>query len=94
MVDDYVEYGRVFVSRLPVSRDCIVLTNVPTEERTVGTGAGTAKAIAAALGLDLIAPELDHLRTFDGYHLDRQSAERWSSALMAAAGPTILKCLK
>lgn len=85
----YVAIGRDFLSRLPVSRDCIILTLVPTTK----TQFGTANALAAALGFDLVAPELDGLRTFDGSHLDRTSAERWSQAFINVAGPRIERCL-
>jgi hypothetical protein len=85
----YTAAGKAFLSYLPINRECTILTIVPT----VQTSAGTAKAIAAALGLTLIAPELDGLSTFDGSHLDRQSAERWSRAFIDAAGSQIRRCL-
>jgi hypothetical protein len=47
-----------------------------------------------ALGSELIAPQVDGLRTFDGSHLDAASAERWSAAFLDAAGPRIRECLK
>jgi len=53
----------------------------------------TAGAVADALGLNLVAPELEGLQTFDGSHLDPASAERWSKAFLDAAGPQIRKCL-
>jgi hypothetical protein len=92
-LDEQIALGREFVSQLPVSRDCVVLTLPPTGTLALGTSVGTAKAIAAALGLALVAPQPDGLTTFDGSHLDRPSAERWSSAFIAAAGSTIEKCL-
>jgi hypothetical protein len=59
----------------------------------VETQTKAASAIAAALGLELIAPELEGLQTFDGSHLDPPSAERWSRAFFQAAGPKIRQCL-
>ena len=57
--------------------ECVILTMVPF----VGTKIEDANAIAARLGLKLLSPGLlDGLRTFDGYHLDSASAERWSQA--------------
>jgi hypothetical protein len=53
----------------------------------------TAGAVANALGLTLVSPDLDGLLTFDGIHLDPPSAERWSKAFFDAAGPQIRKCL-
>jgi hypothetical protein len=43
--------------------------------------------------MNLIAPELEGLKIFDTSHLDRLSAQRWSAAFYAAAGPQIQKCL-
>jgi hypothetical protein len=89
VVEAYATSGREFLSNLTVDRECQILTMVPT----VDTGVGTAKAIALALGRTLIAPELSGLNTFDESHLDRESAERWSTAFLAAAGPRIRTCL-
>lgn len=87
--DRYAELGRKFMAQLPVDRQCIFLTIAPSAE----TRKAEAKAIASALGLDLLTPELEGLITFDGSHLDRQSAERWSKAFFQAAGPRIRECL-
>jgi hypothetical protein len=93
-LDSEVALGREFVSQLPVSRDCILLTLPAKGARGPGTSVGTAKAIAATLGLQLIAPQPAGLTTFDGSHVDRPSAERWSSAFIDAAAPFIEKCLR
>ena len=88
-VRTYAAAGNTFLSDLPVNRACVILTTVPTTT----TNIGTAKAIAAAVGLNLVAPQLDGLRTFDGSHLDRASAERWSRAFIQAAGSTLDLCV-
>lgn len=85
----YAELGQEFVSRLPVDRQCVILTIAPWE----ATKASEARAIADALKLDLVAPKLEGLRTLDGDHLDRESAQRWSAAFFEAAGPRIRQCL-
>ena len=85
----YTALGNEFLPRLSADRTCTVLTVVPT----VKTRIGTAKAIALALGLNLVAPRLAGLMTFDGYHLDRESAQRWSAAFLEEAGPQIRNCL-
>ena len=87
--DHYAELGEKFLAQLPVARSCVVLTIVPTVE----TRRAEATAIAAKMGLPLITPQLDGLRTFDGSHLEAASAERWSAAFLAAAGPRIRQCL-
>ncbi len=81
--------GNEFLPTLSVDRACTILTIVPK----VKTGAGTAKAIAAALRLNLVAPRPTGLITFDHSHLDPESAQRWSAAFLEAAGPQIRKCL-
>jgi len=89
MLASYTALGNEFLPSLSTDRACTILTIVPTVE----TGVGTAKAIAAALGLNLVAPRLDGLITFDQVHLDRESAQRWSAAFFDEAGPQILECL-
>jgi hypothetical protein len=79
-----------FVSRLPVNRDCVILTMVPA----VGTKYATAAAIAAQLQLPFMAPQIAGLATFDGTHLDTASAQRWSEAFFQVAGPRLQQCLK
>jgi hypothetical protein len=90
VVKDYTETGRSFLPHLPVRPECIIFTMVPT----VGTRVRTANDIAVDLGINFVAPELEGLETFDGSHLGRSSAERWSEAFLAAAGPQILRCVE
>ena len=85
----YTTLGSEFLPSLSARRACTILTIVPT----VKTRVGTAKAIASALGLNLVAPTPAGLTTFDGVHLDRESAQHWSAAFLEEAGPQIRKCL-
>jgi hypothetical protein len=89
IVAAYTQSAEAFMSYLSLPRNCTILTIIPT----VNTSIGTARAIAAAMNMDLIAPELPGLGTFDESHLDRESAQRWSAAFMEAAGPRIRSCL-
>lgn len=89
MLASYTALGKEFLPSLPVDRACTILTVVPT----VKTGVGTANAIAVALGMNLVAPRLTGLMTFDQVHLDPASAQRWSAAFFEEAGPQIRKCL-
>jgi hypothetical protein len=84
----YIELAKDFIGGLKVDRQCIVLTIVPS----VGTKRAEAQAIAQALGLTFIAPNIDDLSTFDGSHLDVDSAARWSAAFLEAAGPVLERC--
>ena len=79
-----------FVSRLPVNRQCVILTIAPWS----ATSMQEANAIASALKLDLVTPKLEGLRTLDGDHLERASSARWSAAFFDAAGPRIQRCLQ
>lgn len=89
VVEGYVTAGQSFLSTLPVGPECVILTLVPY----VKTDVATAREVAVRLGVTLVAPEPDSLNTFDGGHLDRPSAERWSAAFFEAAGPQIRQCL-
>ena len=74
-----------FLDGLGVPKDCVILTYVPSTENN----RRLANAIAASLGLDLIAPQGEGLRTIDGSHLDRESAEVFTTAFLAQAGPRL-----
>jgi hypothetical protein len=84
-----IESGRKFLDDLGVDRSCVIFTLVPTVD---APRRGSAQ-IAAALNATFIAPDLEDLLTFDGSHLDRQSAERWSGAFFDASGAQIRQCL-
>jgi hypothetical protein len=89
-IDDAIGIGHVFLSELPVRPECVILTVVPT----VGEKLNAARAVASGLEKMLVEPEdLDGLQTFDGFHLDRESAERWSDAFFKVAGAQIRQCL-
>jgi hypothetical protein len=79
-----------FLSHLTVKGQCVILTMVPTVE----TKLGNINAIAKALGVNLVAPEIPGLQTYDGSHLDQPSAERWSQAFFQAASSRIRSCLE
>jgi hypothetical protein len=70
---------------------CVILTNVPFVETKIGN----ANAIANGVGTKLVTPGfLEGLQTYDGYHLDQPSAERWAKAFFLAAGSEIRSCLE
>ena len=79
-----------FLATLPVARNCVLLTVVPW----AATPRAEATALASALGVQLVAPVLDGLHTFDGSHLDTESAERWSARFFELAGDSISVCLR
>lgn len=81
--------GAGFLSGLGVPRECVIFTMVPT----VNTRYAEAAVIASRLHVQLVAPRLDGLRTYDGSHLDSASAARWSRDFYRSAGPAIARCL-
>ena len=81
--------ARAFVARLPVAKGCVLLTLVPSPT----TRRAEAQAIAAALGLPLLSPEVPGLQTVDDTHLSSASAQRWSAAFLDLAGAQIRQCL-
>jgi hypothetical protein len=88
--DEYERLARTFVTKLRVAPSCVLLTIAPYP----GTKLAEITSIADSLGLALIVPRLEGLRTFDGSHLDGPSAERWSNAFFEGAGPQIKRCLE
>jgi hypothetical protein len=78
-----------FLSALPVKHECVILTMVPA----VNTQSAFTNDLAMELGMSVVAPQLDGLQTFDGSHLDRASAERWSKAFLQEAGAQIRNCV-
>lgn len=89
LIEAYSRAAIEFVGTLPVPRECIIFTVVPHERtRTV-----SHRRVAEAAGVRFIAPEVDGLMLFDGSHLDRPSAERWSAAFLQAAEPYLTPCL-
>lgn len=85
-----IAIAREFLRELPVSSACVILTMVPA----AGTKIDKGKAIAAALDMDLITPDVEGLLTFDGSHLDHKSAERWSQAFLQEAASRIRQCTR
>ena len=90
VVEREILSGSKFLDSLHVDRRCVIFTLVPT----VDTPLPTSAAIAAALHVEFISPKVEDLLTFDGSHLDRPSAERWSAAFFDAAGDRIRECLR
>jgi hypothetical protein len=70
---------------------CVILTLVPHD----GTKVGDANAIAAALGMKLVTPDVpEGLQMSDGHHPKATSGERFSQAFFQAAGPEIRSCIE
>jgi hypothetical protein len=89
LVRKRVEIAEDFLARLPVGRGCVFFTIAPW----ASTPREEAEAVAAALGVQLLAPRGEDLHTFDGSHLDISSAEVWSKQFFALAGEGIARCI-
>jgi hypothetical protein len=90
VVDSNIAAAIDFLSHFAQGK-CVILTDVPFIE----TNIGNADAIAKGVGAKLVTPGvLEGLQTYDGYHLDQPSAERWSKAFFLAAGSEIRSCLE
>ncbi len=88
-VGAYTERANAFLKGISAENECIVLMNTPGS----ATSAGTVAAVAEALRLPLVAPRLEGLRTFDGSHLDVDSASRWSALFVEELAPHVRRCL-
>jgi hypothetical protein len=88
LVESQVSVGKQFIADLGVEPSCVILTYVPqtTNDRA------TAAAVASALGYTFVSPRVEGLTTFDGSHLDADSAQKFSAAFFAEAGPQLQKC--
>jgi len=79
-----------FLSHPALPENCVIFMMIPTVETKIGN----VTAIAKAVGINLVTPgPMEGLQTFDGSHLDRQSAERWTQAFLQAASSKIRSCL-
>ncbi len=89
MMPQLIESARAFIAGLGVDPACVILTYIPSPQNN----RILADELAAALGQEMIAPRGEGLVTIDGSHLQPESAETWSAAFMAAAGPRLRQCL-
>lgn len=77
--------ARAFVQRMRARGSAVVFAWIPTPDTT----RESAVDLAAAADVPLIAPDLEGLRTFDGSHLDLDSAQRYTAAFLDQLGPIV-----
>ncbi len=82
-------YATEFMKAVKVPRNCIVFTSVPWPLEKVGTG----RALAEYLGVRFVLPKVIGLKTFDGSHLDEESAELFSKAFLRELEPIMRECV-
>ncbi len=90
IVASYESRAKDFLAAFTADANCVVLTNIPNSYTSIGT----VNALAERLGLPLVAPEIEGLTTFDGSHLDPDSAARWSGVFIEELKPHVQRCLK
>jgi len=87
--DEYATLGEEFLAQLPVDRNCVILTIVPTVE----TKRAEAMAIAQNSGtICWRRRSMTCARSMAPTSM-RQVAERWSAAFLRGAEPRIRKCV-
>ncbi len=84
----YLASAKRLVEKLKMPADCIVITNVPSEEDL----GGLAQYIGHSLGLAVVDPLVNNLFTFDRAHLTPESSVRWTRAFLHELEPVLHRC--
>jgi hypothetical protein len=85
-----IKFGPRFLREIKINRDCIVFTGVPNNEKEAPA---IASRLAQRLGTHLILPKVEPIFLLDDYHLNFDSAERWSAAFLSELTPILQRCL-
>lgn len=88
--DYFKDSVQVFLKRSGVSGRCVVITSAPNNDRD---WSNVSEYIGAKLGLTVVLPKLSGMATIDGSHLNKASAEIWSTAVLDELAPTMNRCL-
>jgi hypothetical protein len=88
-LDRSIGVGKEFLAQVPVSPACIVLTGVPTPNYN---SAGSAAALAQALGIKVLNVSVQNLATIDHDHMTADSVKRWSNAFFDKLDPVLDGC--
>ena len=80
----------MFLREIDINRDCIVFTGIPNNDQDAPV---IASRLAQRLGTHLILPKVEPLFFLDDYHLNFNSAERWSAAFLSELTPVLQRCL-
>ena len=82
---DIIAVADDFIASLGVNRRCALFTVVPSNHSV----SAVTREVAKAVGVPVVMPTVDGLRTYDYSHLEEESAERWSAAFLELAEPLI-----
>lgn len=80
---DRIANARAFVERMRGQGTAVIFCLVPSPT----TSRETAEELARAVGVPLVAPELEAPLTIDGSHLTEESASEYADLLMKALSP-------
>jgi hypothetical protein len=85
----YLAVARELVAKLGIPAQCVVLTQVPSEEDLTGL----ARYIGGPLGITVIDPAVANLSTFDRSHLTPESSVRWTHQFLTELEPLLARCI-
>jgi hypothetical protein len=85
-----VDFGKRFLREINIDRGCIVLTGIPNN---LYDAPAIASRLAQRLGTQLILPKVEPLFMLDDYHLNFDTAERWSVAFFNELTPVVERCI-
>ena len=85
-----VDFGETFLREVGIDRGCIVFTGIPNNDQDAPE---VASRLAQRLGTHLILPKVEPLFLLDDYHLNFDSAERWSAAFLSELTPVLQRCV-
>jgi hypothetical protein len=85
-----VQFGERFLREIDINRGCVVLTGIPNNDQDAPA---IASRLAQRLGTRLIFPKVEPLFLLDDYHLNFDSAERWSGAFLSELTPVLQRCV-
>jgi len=85
----YSNHAQRFIEELGIDPACLIITATPRTD----TPESYARQLAEQIGSPFVAPSLDGLKTIDDFHLDPESAQRWSAAFLSELSPHLSTCL-
>jgi hypothetical protein len=85
-----VEFGDKFLGEVNINRSCVVFTGIPNNDQDAPA---IALRLSQRLGTQLILPNVEPVFLLDDYHLNFDTAERWSRAFLSELTPVVQRCV-
>ena len=86
--DAFFENATTFMENLDIPRSCVILTAVPSNV----SSKQLVERLSARLDTEHVFPIIEGLKTYEGLHLQLESARRWSQAFFAEANDILHRC--